>query len=104
MARFIFKLKDREVEFDNLPEGPVKEAFDSLQATFSKPLHDFKCSVHHQEPIVVLASDGQKTTFQGFCTCCEEFGSIVAARIPEPYTGGPMTLTTRVMKYTKVGS
>lgn len=97
MTKFIFKINDRQIELETLPNGPLKGMFENLRATISDQLQALKWKTHHHEPIVTLGSDGHHVNLQGYGTCCREFGSTVRALINAPADWNVMT---REMRYT----
>lgn len=94
MTKFIFKINQKRVEFETLPNGPPKDKFESMKSTIAGQLQSLKCKTHNHEPMVMLGSDDEEVSLQGFGTCCQEFDSTVRALINVP---ADWKVVTRVM-------
>lgn len=103
MAKFIFKLDNKEIDFETLPPGPVKELFQKLKKTIAKQLQSLKCEIHHNEPVIVLQASGSRVTLAGYGACCVDFISVINKHIklPECNLSTDFVITTKHLKYTQ---
>ncbi len=102
MAIFRLKQNKKEISFDGLPEGTLKQAIKNLQSTMEKQLSSLQCETHKAEPVVFLQIEGIKVMLAGFGACCKEFGSKVreGLHLPGDIMDPNVTLTTRIFSYT----
>jgi hypothetical protein len=77
MPTFIYKIQKEEIEFQDIPDGPVKDMFESLQSTIAGKLQSLQCQAHLQKPVIILECEGEEVKLSGFGACCDEFVSIV---------------------------
>ena len=86
MANIIFKIEGREVDFDQIPNGPTKNILDAFKKAVVDQLESAECKIHHREPIITMyAEDDQFEGFGfGLGSCCPEFGNVVRSLITLP--------------------
>ncbi len=102
MVKFLFKIDNKEIPFETLPPGAVREEFNKLKSMIAGQLQALKCEKHHNEPTVILQAAGNKVILAGVGACCPEFLSTVNShiKVPEPYMNADAIFTTRTLKYT----
>ena len=86
MADIIFKVEGREVDFNQIPNGPTKDILGAFKKAVADQLESVECKVHHREPIITMYADDDQ--FEGFGfglgTCCPGFGTVVRSLITLP--------------------
>ena len=86
MASIIFKFEGREVEFDEIPDGPTKTILDDFRTAVLSQLETVECKKHHCEPVITMYADDDH--FEGFGfglgSCCPEFAQAVRSLITLP--------------------
>lgn len=105
MAKIIFKLNNRPIELEGLPDRALRDSFSGLRDAILARLSGLSCPMHRIEPTVILTSDGQKVALTGFGACCRDFlGDVHKSLEPLPIVlDSDYTVTIREYSYPSRG-
>lgn len=50
MVQFMFMINQKKVEFQDIPDGPIKSSFEILKSALADRLGSVSCPTHHRSP------------------------------------------------------
>ena len=97
MATFILKIDGAEIALQDIHDQTLRKSFSDLQTTIREQVQGLSCSNHHQEPVIILQSEGGQTKVVGLSACCRESCEQIQISMKLPDGG---SWVTRTMQYT----
>jgi len=64
MAKFVFHVDGKKLDFDAIPNSAIKSLFATLRSVIDSQLKPQQCQVHHLEPTVSLFSQDDRFSGQ----------------------------------------